>query len=322
MIMPVQKTGWIPYTLRSNRQKRMTDQYHERIGFFSERGQRLTSVPDRVIMHELEIKTTGGLLPRIWQQSGSCVGSGGARAYSLAQVGDVANRGDQEAIKIPFPFATYGVGRQISGARSTGEGSFGGAQAEAIKTFGMLSWDFENSKIPRPTIKDGWAAWTSREEIQWSHPSGWPVSRSTLDPDAGKYKIQDVTQAESTDDLVQGLAQGFSGTMACMFGTRACKVQGDVLMAPWNDQWAHQQCIAGYWQHPKLGLIFLIDNQWNDVHGHCPTLYPFGVTGSYWILEKDMTTILRSRDGEVYLHSNTMGFPLQTIDWGYLGIAV
>ena len=321
MIMPVNKTGWIPYTLRNNYQKRMTDQYHERIGTFAETGSRLSSVPDRVIMHELEIKATGALLPRIWQQTGSCVGAGGARAYTLAQVGDVVCRGDQEDIKIPFPFATYGVGREISGARGKGEGSFGGAQAKAIRDFGMLPWDFENSKIPKPTIKNGWAAWRSSEEMTWSHPNAWPIRRGELEPESQKYTIQSVTQAQSTDDLVQGIAQGYSGTIACMFGTRKCVVQGDVLIAPWNDEWAHQQCIAGYWIHPKLGLIFIIDNQWNDVHGECPTLGPIGVNGSYWMLEKDMAKILKSRDGEVYLHSNTKGFPLRTIDWsGVLGI--
>lgn len=249
----------------------------------------------------------------------NCVGAGGARAYTLAQVGDVVNRGDQEAIKIPFPYATYGVGREISGARGTGEGSFGGAQAEAIRTFGMVPFDFENGAIPRPTIKDGWATWKSAEEIKWSHPSAWPVKRSTLEPDAQKFLIQDVTQVGSVDELVQGLAQGFSGTMACMFGTKP-RVEKDVLLGRWNDQWAHQQCVAGYWQHPSLGLLFIIDNQWNDVHGHCPTLYELGVTGSYWILESDMKKIIKSQDGEVYLHSNTKGFPLQTIDWGTMGI--
>lgn len=319
MIPTVDRTGWIPYSLRTKKQRQMTDKFHERVGFFGQRGMNVGDVPEKAILHELEIRATGSLLPRIWQQTGSCVGAGGARAYTLAQVGDVINRGDQEAIKIPFPYATYGVGREISGARGTGEGSFGGAQAEAIRTFGMVPFDFENGAIPRPTIKDGWATWKSAEEIKWSHPSAWPVKRSTLEPDAQKFLIQDVTQVGSVDELVQGLAQGFSGTMACMFGTKP-RVEKDVLLGRWNDQWAHQQCVAGYWQHPSLGLLFIIDNQWNDVHGHCPTLYELGVTGSYWILESDMKKIIKSQDGEVYLHSNTKGFPLQTIDWGTMGI--
>lgn len=309
--------NWIPPSQRTKLQRLITGEFHEMIGTFASRGQQLVTLPERVLMHELEIKTTGALLPRIHQTSGSCVGAGGARAYTLAQVGDVFVRGDAEEIKIPFPYATYGVGREIAGSRGTGEGSFGGAQAKAIKQFGMLPWDDE--RVPKPVIKNGWASWRSNQEIQWSHPKAWPIQRSELEPDAQKFQITDVTQAESTDDVDQGLAQGFGVTIACMFGTKP-RVEDDVLLGRWNDSWAHQQSITGYWLHPKHGKIYVIDNQWDDVHGHCPTLFPIGVTGSYWMLEKDLAKIIKSQDGEVYLHSNTEGFPLQQIDWGTMGI--
>lgn len=447
--------NWIPPSQRTKLQRLITGEFHEMIGTFSSRGQQLVTLPERVLMHELEIKTTGALLPRIHQLTGSClpsdslvsvygrapvriseicpgdwvrthtenfrqvlgvsvkytkeamrhiltdegrrlrctdkhriavannsgeiewreaqtvipgmklfitdngifqrevvvksnvalgvphdpvwdieveydhsfiadgfvvhncVGAGGARAYTLAQVGDVFVRGDAEEIKIPFPYATYGVGREIAGSRGTGEGSFGGAQAKAIKQFGMLPWDDE--RVPKPEIKNGWASWRSNQEIQWSHPKAWPIKRSELEPDAQKFQITDVTQAESTDDVDQGLAQGFGVTIACMFGTKP-RVEDDVLLGRWNDSWAHQQSITGYWLHPKHGKIYVVDNQWDDVHGHCPTLFPLGVTGSYWMLEKDLAKIIKSQDGEVYLHSNTEGFPLQQIDWGTMGI--
>lgn len=309
---------WIPPSQRTKAQRRLTGEFHERIGTFERRGQSIT-LPDRVIQHELEIATTGKLLPRIKQVTGSCVGAGGARAYTLAQVGDVAFRQDREEIKIPFPFATYGVGRQIAGMNRTGEGSFGGAQAKAVEQFGMLPWDMADERIPKPTIRNGWAVWKSSEELKWSHPSAWPIPRAELEKESQKFQMLTVTRAKTVEDVQQGLAQGFGVTMACMFGTKP-RVEEDVLLGRWNDSWAHQQCIAGYWIHPKFGLLFIVDNQWDDVHGHCPTLHPIGVTGSYWILEKDLAKILKGSDGEVYLHSNTEGFPKRSFDWGTVGL--
>ena len=299
-----QKFDWIPPQERTRQQMLITGEFHEQIGTFESRGQFLSDLPDRVLLYELEKKALGQLMPRPHQKSGSCVGVGGARAYCHAQCGDVVVRGDYEEILFPFPFMTYGVGRQIAGFNRTGSGSYGGAQAKAVEQFGMLP--YTDPRFPKPTIKNGWIAWTEREEIQWSHPKAWPVAYDDLKPDAEKYQILDVTRVTSIEGLLQALAQGYGVTTASSFGTRP-RVSGDVLLGPWNTSWAHQQSWSGYWKHPRHGLIIPTDNQWNDVHGHCPTLYELGVTGSYWMYEKDVEKILRN--GEVYAHSNTEGFP-------------
>lgn len=315
--------GWIPNSRRNRYQRKLTAQFAEQIGCFSDPDVSQGSVeePERVILAEIEMAVLGQLLPRIWQQTGSCVGAAAARAYSQAALGDVYFRQDFEAIKIPFPYATYGVGREIAfnGCRP-GDGSFGAAQAQACgpDVFGILPWDDE--RVPKPSISNGWAKWKASEETKWSCPSGWPVRRSALEGDAKQFGLHKVTQAKTVEEIVQALAQGYGVTVASMFGTRRSEVRGDVAIAVWNDQWAHQMSYGGYWKHPQHGLLLLQDNQWGpspSIHVPCPTLSQFGINGSYWQLASDTSKILNSRDGEVFIHSATGGFPKQGIEWDH-----
>lgn len=245
----------------------------------------------------------------------NCVGAGAAQAYADSALGDVVHRGDREEVKLCYPWATYGVGREIGGMRGTGSGSFGGAQAKAVRpsTFGML--EIDDSRLPQPRyIHDGtWVEWSKSTELEWSHPRAWPIPRSELSTTASKYGMHTITQIKSTDEWVQLLAQGYGVTLASMFGTRP-RVEKGVLVGRWNASWAHQMSSAGYWLHPELGLLFLINNQWGpSAHGKCPVLSPIGVLGSFWMPEKDAAKVVRT--GEVIGHSSTGGFNLRTIDW-------
>jgi hypothetical protein len=303
--------GWLPFDQRTPQQQRDTNDWYASLPRFDECCFAIGDPPEKVILHDLEIKVTGALLPRIWQTTGSCVGAAGARAYTHAILGDVAHRGDAEEIKIPFPYATYGVGRQLAGMRGRGDGSYGGAQAKAVANFGMLP--FDSTHAPSPTMSDGWAKWPSSVEYAWSHPSVWTGDKPAIEAEAAKYKMQTVVPIETPDQAVQLLAQGYGVTIASSFGTRP-SVRGDVLIGPWNTSWAHQMSIGGYHKHPTHGLIFITDNQWGpSAHPSCPTLSQLGVRGSFWMLEKDFVSIIRS--GEVFGHSNTMGFPARPLNW-------
>jgi len=310
---------WIPWVDRTHAQKKLSHAYNERIGSFGSMGGEVGNLPERVIYAEKEVETIGKPLMRIWQVTGSCVGAAAATAYLKTQLCDVVYREDDETIKMVFPFATYGKGRAVGGMRRPGEGSFGAAQAEAVdpEVFGYLAWD--DPRVPKPQINNGWAKWKKSDELKWSHPSSWPIPERELYETAGKYGITTTTRIRNAGDWKQAIGQGRPVTLAGMFGTRP-RVEGDVLLGRWNTQWAHQQSCSGYWEHPTHGLIFLIDNQWGpQVHGECPTLAPLGVFGSYWMLERDANKMCKT--GEVIAHSGTGDFEPREIQWkwGSLG---
>lgn len=313
---PKYEFNWIPPSARTKHQMRITDEFHEQIGEWGDLMFEIRDTPVRMLDCELEKKALGKLLPRIHQLSGSCVGAGWWRAFCNAMIGDIVLRGDAEDIKLAFPWYTYGHGRREAGMRGRGEGSFGGAQAKAGAEYGALAID--HPKVPQGKIKDGWLSYSSGTEIEWSYSPKFPVDAAELDPDAKPHAIGEYKRLKSAEDVKQAKALGYGVTLASNFGTRGCRVVEDILLAEWNGSWAHQMSCPGYWQHPSLDLLFAIDNQWNDVHGKCPTLHPMGVTGTFWIKAATMDRICE--DGEVYAHTSTGGFKLTSIDWENLGL--
>lgn len=311
--------GWIPPDARTDEQNTLANEFLEQVGTFGDVGADITDVPDRVIFAELALKHLRRPLVRVYQTTGSCVGSGGAWAYQNSMLGDLVARNDREMVKPIFPFATYGVGRSIAGMRRQGSGSFGAAQAKACQPdyFGYLPYD--DQRFPQPRVIDSpgtqsqqWYRWSSGDELTWSHPSAWPVRLEELKGDADDFGIANVTRITSTDQLVSCLSQLYAVTLASMFGTRPT-VRGDVLIGNWNTSWAHQMACTGYWKHAQHGLIFQIDNQWGPrAHPSCPTLSTFGVYGSFWMTERDMARVIKS---EVFAHSSTNGFPERRLTW-------
>lgn len=248
----------------------------------------------------------------------NCVGSGAAVAYLNAMTGDVVFRGDNEEVKPVFPFATYGVGREIAGMRGAGEGSFGAAQAKAVDPdrFGYLPWD--HPKVPKP-IQDGyWWKWTKAIELEWSHPRAWKQDYEELRKDAGNYGIEKVTRIRSVEEWIQALAQGYGVSFACMFGTRQARIEHGLLVGRWNTSWAHQQSSFGYildWE--GLGTVIGSQNQWGRFHAshQCEVMGPLGMEGAYWIVEQDAERICR--EGEVFAHTSTGNFEPRLNLWDF-----
>jgi hypothetical protein len=269
-------------------------------------------LPAECILATLERKATGSVLPRIWQKSGSCVGAGAAMAYVQSMCGDIVARGDNEEAKHCYPWATYGMGRKLGGMNRTGEGSFGSAQARAVKEWGMLPGD--DTRLPQPTNRDGWLVWSSSTEIQWSHPNGWPIPESTLRDDASRFQILETAQVRQVKEVQRALSQGYGATLASMFGTRNERVIDGYLVGDWTASWSHQMSCGGYSTHPTLGIVYWIQNQWGpSAHPSCPKMLALGVNGGFWIKESTMQQIISK--GEVFIHSNTEGFPARQIKW-------
>lgn len=318
-------SGWIP---PEHRTAVMTALHNEVIGaapMFAEVNT-LDDLPDSCVYAALQKSKLGKLRKRLYQRSGSCVGAGAAKAYQDAQAGDIIARGDAEELECPFPWATYGIGRMLGGMRGTGDGSFGSAQAKAIETWGMLRQAGVAilDQLPKPEeLQEGneeaWLTWSAAIERQWSHPSNWPIKEALLKELAAEAQIQSVARVRSTDELAKAASQMYGITLASNYGTRTETVKSGFLIWAGDGSWAHQMSAGGYHTHPDLGRIWLIDNQWwRNAHKVCPYLSALGVRGSGWIPDRDMARIISS--GEVFVHSNTKGFPARKISWGGLGV--
>ena len=302
--------GWLPPELRSRHERAMTYEFHEQIRTFSEVGRTIENPPERCIWAELEQKHLGRLLPRNFQQTGSCVGAGGFVAACKSQLGDRLHRQDNELLTPFFPWSVYGHSRKLAGMRRRGSGSFGSAFAKAIDDsgdgIGVLPYD--DPRFPQPQIIDGnWWKYTEQQELEWSYSPQFPVDVETLKSEGQKFGMQSITRLSNANDVVQLTAQGHGITLASMYGSRSMRNKGRagqrILVASWNARWPHQMSVGGYWTHPEFGLMILIDNQWSKrAHPQCETLAEFGSNGSFWIPENDFNRICR--DGEVYAFSD------------------
>lgn len=316
--------GWISPAHRTPEQLRLTYAYHQSLRPVY----RGDPVPDTALLPLLELRVLGRLAPRIWQQSGSCVGAGAARAYLHAIIGDIACRGDRETVEVCYPWATYGMGRQLGGLRGRGDGSFGAAQAQAVREWGMLR--STDSRLPKATQTGLWLRWTAETEREWSWPPSWPVRIEASE--AQQYRIGEAARITTVQQAAEMVARGYGITLASMLGTSGARDRGGVLIANWDDQWAHQMPVPGYATHPQEGRIWLVDNNWGPgAHKACPWLAGLlraeaerlGVAaalqeyaGSFWIHESTFADVLADRNTECYAHSDTAGFdPRPPIDW-------
>lgn len=312
--------GYILPEERTGRERAFADEFDRVTPDFGDVGGDV-SLPETALLYDLELRATGRLLPRIWQQIGSCVGAAAARSYEQSQAGDAVVRNTGEQIKTIYPWATWGIGRELGGLHSRGGGSFGASQAKAVAEWGMLPAD--DPRLPQPTRRGNWLVWSAKIETDWSVPRSWPLDQQALKPLANNHTIGYVARIRDLGNLRQALAQGYGVTVASSFGT-APAVRSGLLVGDWNRSWAHQMSISGYRFHEGIGLVFAIDNQWGpDAHPRCPWLeakYAGQVNGSFWITEATMSRILAARSSEVFAHGNTKDFPSRPIDWASLGM--
>jgi len=261
--------------------------------------------------HPSVVSAFGYEYPGIRQVTGSCVGCGGGNAIFTLLVGDAVTRGEPERIAVPFWPIPYGRSRFYMGDRSPGEGSLGGTFAQAVREDGTL--DASQEGLPRFDNDNG-LCWGQQTEISWSDGD----ARQTLDllPQSREHLIGTTAECRSADDWRDAIVNGYPVTLASMWGgNMLCRERGNppVLLNERVTDWAHQMSGENWWDHPSLGEIFWIQNQWGlGAHGICPSGAP---RGGFWILKKDAEWICRN--GEVFAFSQFAGFPAQSVPWDW-----
>ena len=262
--------------------------------------------------HQETVSALGYVYPGIRQITGSCVGAGfGNVAFSLCAM-EVIRLKDPEQIMIPFWLFTYGRGRLRAGMSSPGEGSNGAPQAEAARLDGLV--EATRSGLPSFSKTDG-LSWGSSTEMSWSDGD----ARQSIDmlPEARKHLIKTTAKLNSADDVRAAIRDGkYPVTQASMYGFNA-RVEGEgqdaVLIGRRGPRWAHQMSIHGWWEHPKFGELFWMQNQWGlNAHGTDPSGGPLG---GVWIPKNDVDWLINDGD-ECFAFSQFSGFPSQQFSWG------
>jgi len=306
--MSNQLFGWIPPDGRTVAQEDRHQEYLAQMPKFS-----LPPVTEegRYPLWKAGFKLLGRHLPFIWQLTGSCVGAGGCNMLQVLMAVEIAS-GDNEEFTLPWWPYTYGQSRRLGGMDGRGEGSFGSVWAQAIKECGIFAQKM-HSGLPAFRDVQGWTQATREVELDWSDgDSKFVEPWKSL---GLKYPVQTVAPIRSTQDAKAALVNGYPITIASMFGTRTIRRQGSpaVNVAEYDTQWAHQMSINECWDHPTLGLLFLVQNNWGpDAH---PAPSQEEPPGSFYVRENTLARVLSERGTECYAFSAFRGFPARKLDW-------
>lgn len=263
----------------------------------------------KAFLWEFSKRLNGGKHIRyIRQVTGSCVGAGGANMLrTLAHV-EMAN-GDPEEwpVEEGWWVWTYGQGRVRAGLNGRGEGSFGSAQAEAFVKDG---WFFRNELAGLPDFQrdDSWIVLPQSVEMEWSDGRA-KSQHATI---GARHLIKTAARLRNSDEAKAALANGYPITIASMFGTRGARATGSpaVQLAEWDDRWAHQMSCHAFWEHPSLGLIFYILNQWGS--GAHPAPLQGEPPGGFWVRASTFDMMLSD---EGFAFSAFNGFPARELSW-------
>lgn len=299
--------GWVPPAERTAEQHEADERALASMPKFSLQGT-YRDEKGRFALWAIAKKVNGDKhIPFAWQVTGSCVGAGGGNMLRVLARVEISQGDPEEYQELWWPY-TYGQSRLRAGWNREGEGSFGSTWAAAIVQDGIFS---VQEATGLPTFKDaeGWLQLSNREEMKWS-AGGW--SKEQYGALGLKHPVKTSSKLSSADEAKAALANGYPLTIASNFGTSGPRRAGDpeVMLAEWNDNWPHQMSINEAWDHPTLGLIFHVQNNWGPrAHGE-----PLGgvCPGGFYIKAATLDRILRD---EGFAFSAFEGFKVREISW-------
>lgn len=247
------------------------------------------------------------------QFSGSCVGVGSGDDICIAAAVEVAYKGDPELPVIFFWPYHYARGRFRGGMTSPGDGSYSEAQVEAIMEDGTYLATGEDIPLLKDN-GDGLVLSNDREEISWSDGDAANIMRLV---DTGrKHRFRSSAVIRNLDDARACIRDAKTPFLWCgsWGGMMKCPVVGNppCLLNKKQGVWQHNETAMAWWDHPELGELFGIKNQWGNAHGIDPAGLP---VGAYWVKAGDMEYQLRQ--GSCIVVSAFDGHPALDInfDW-------
>lgn len=304
--------GWVPPHRRTPAQNKADAANQADMPRFTLRG-RFAAAERRYALWKANRAVLGKDLAYIWQQTGSCVGAGGANCARTAMNVEIALKGEPEEYREFWWLYAYGRCRFHSGIRGRGEGAFGSGFAKAAVTDGMLEMDPAGlPDLPDYKAVDGWLVQPAAVEMDWS--DGAKIGEQWLA--AGRaHPFKTAARLRNKDECFEAIANGYPLTQASSFGFRNPQVKGTrfpIRVATWNGTWNHQTYVDEVWDHPELnGIYYRWGNNWGpDAHGKPTGDEP---AGGVYIHESLMDRLCR--EGEVYAFSSFDGFVARELNF-------
>lgn len=316
--------GWIPPDARTVEQQRIHEQMLDDTPRVEEIFTSAGSNPDRPRLWQVVAKAIdrnlipseylrNGQLKNITQIIGSCVGFGAGNMLLWASLIDALIRGQVERIVVPFVPYHYGKGRQHSGIRGKGSGSIGSGQAKALEVDGYIACDVLD--VPKPAFGDS-IKWTERIEYDWSDGAAIPQKYV----EEGRKHTVKSTRVTSTDEAARLADSYYTFTIASSWGGRMqCPIRDGVLLNERVTQWMHQMWVLDYIDHPRLGRLWWVGNNWAYPHGKDPGGEWDGNTGApeggFYITDADLAYILRQNDSFAFADPQGYEDRSRAFDW-------
>lgn len=265
--------------------------------------------------HPRVIADIGRPFTGFYQFTGSCVGVGGGNAIFSAVLFDILERKQSERVFIPWWGYTYGKSRFRLGDTRPGDGSLGSTFAEAAEQDGVFS--SEEQGLEAFTFSDDKGVCLTKEiELKWSDGDDIPKK---YDPIAKSHLSHVESDIKRAEDLREAIRNYYPCSFACnrYMSPGGCRISGTgdnkVLLGSFDTYGPHQQSVQAWWDHPELGPIGYVLNQWGDAYALDPAT---GLRRGCWVRLDNFQTTIRTQDAEVFPWTNVEGYPAQTLSWG------
>lgn len=267
--------------------------------------------------HPVVVADVGLTFTRIHQITGSCVWAGGTNAvFSTIAVQRLAADSPTKAF-LPFTLQNYGMSRHYMGDDGAGEGSMGSTFAKSLTTDGIRDWA-PDAGLPTYTTSDGISV-AKGVEMAWSSYRDADISKVLQM--SKQHLFGSAAECTTTDQIAAMIANGYGVSFACDRFIGNGEIVGDgkdaCVMGKWDSRGGHQESIHAVWEHPTLGRLFWVQNNWPG------DTYPIDPAGGpvcgVWVLDDDVTAALEY-NAEVYGLSHLNWFPAQPRVLDYSGI--
>ena len=247
------------------------------------------------------------------QRTGSCVkvGANNAMCVTIAAQRLVSDN----PIKAfqPFGWHNYAMSRHAIGDDGEGEGSLGSTYADSLTEDGSVDWPQDRSDaLPDYAHEGEHIAVSERDEMTWSSYRN-PKLQAVLDK-AKANPLGSAAACRTPIDIKAMVLNGYGVTFACNNFVGNASVQGSgsdaCVVGSWDSRGGHQQWVFGYCEHPTLGPLYAVGNNWAD------ETYPRDPAGlpscCCWVKEDKVMAAMKL-DSEVYGLSGQKWFPAQPV---------